>query len=457
MFILYSVLLTVAFVILLPRFLHDATRRGKYAAGFRQRLGRLPAFDAEGKPVIWLHCVSVGETQAARPLVDELLKNFPGHKLVISTITKTGQEVAQNLFADKAALIFYFPFDWKFAVRRALKIVNPQVVLLMETELWFNFLRVAHKSNVKVAIVNGRLSDRSVNRYMWIRKFMIRVLHYVDLALMQSQQDANRIKELGMKNSRIRVTGNIKFDQPLNEASNDADAADAQENPLTAEFRKRFGIAASTGDSRLIVAASTHDPEEKMLLEAFSAIKNSPENSPKNSNVRLMIAPRHPERFSEVAELVSSNGFTSIRRSAEPGIADELADVILLDSIGELRAVFPLADIVFVGGSLIPHGGQNILEPAAAHKAIITGPYTTNFAAIVSEFLEKDALIQLPVLDKAEMTDKLQTAIIELLQKPEVGKKLADRAFSIMQANAGAAEKTVKYLAPLIDDRNGTP
>jgi 3-deoxy-D-manno-octulosonic-acid transferase len=443
MFILYSVLLTVAFVILLPRFLHDATRRGKYAAGFRQRLGRLPAFDAEGKPVIWLHCVSVGETQAARPLVDELLKNFPGHKLVISTITKTGQEVAQNLFADKAALIFYFPFDWKFAVRRALKIINPQVVLLMETELWFNFLRVAHKSNVKVAIVNGRLSDRSVNRYMWIRKFMMRVLHYVDLALMQSQQDANRIKELGMKNSRIRVTGNIKFDQPLDE----------QEDPLTGDFRKRFGIA----DSRLIVAASTHDPEEKWLLEAFSAIKNSSENSLKNPTVRLMIVPRHPERFSEVAELVSSNGFTSVRRSAEPGIADELADVILLDSIGELRAVYPLADIVFVGGSLIPHGGQNILEPAAAHKAIITGPYTTNFAAIVGEFLEKDALVQLPVLDKAEMTDKLQMAITRLLQKPEAGKKLADRAFSIMQANAGAAEKTVKYLAPLLDDRNGTP
>ncbi len=438
MFILYSVLLTVAFVILFPRFLHDATRRGKYAAGFRQRLGRLPAFDAEGKPVIWLHCVSVGETQAARPLVDELLKEFPGHKLVISTITKTGQEVAQNLFADKAALIFYFPFDWKFAVRRALKIINPQVVLLMETELWFNFLRVAHKSNVKVAIVNGRLSDRSVNRYMWIRKFMMRVLHYVDLALMQSQQDGNRIKELGMKNSRIRVTGNIKFDQPLNEAPNDGDA---QEDPLTAEFRKRFGIA----DARLIVAASTHDPEEKWLLEAFTAIKNSsensPQNSPKNSTVRLMIAPRHPERFGEVAELVSSNGFTSVRRSAEAGIADELADVILLDSIGELRAVFPLAEIVFVGGSLIPHGGQNILEPAAARKAIITGPYTANFAAIVGEFLEKDALIQLPVLDKAEMADKLQTAITRLLQKPEAGKKLADRAFSIMQANAGAAKK----------------
>ncbi|HEV7643076.1 MAG TPA: 3-deoxy-D-manno-octulosonic acid transferase [Pyrinomonadaceae bacterium] len=439
MFILYSVLLTVAFVILFPRFLHDVMRRGKYAAGFRQRLGRLPAFDAEGKPVIWLHCVSVGETQAARPLVDELLKDFPGHKLVISTTTRTGQEVAQNLFADKAALIFYFPFDWKFAVRRALKTINPQVVLLMETELWFNFLRVAHKSNVKIAIVNGRLSDRSVNRYMWIRKFMIRVLYYVDLALMQSQQDGNRIKELGMKNSRIRVTGNIKFDQPVDE----------QENLLTGDFRKRFGIA----DSRLIVAASTHDPEEKWLLEAFSAIKNSSENS----KVRLMIVPRHPERFSEVAELVSSNGFTSVRRSAEPGIADELADVILLDSIGELRAVFPLAEIVFVGGSLIPHGGQNILEPAAAHKAIITGPYTANFAAIVSEFLEKDALIQLPVLGKAEMTDKLQAAIIELLQKPEVGRKLADKAFSIMQANAGAAEKTVKYLAPLLDGRANTP
>jgi 3-deoxy-D-manno-octulosonic-acid transferase len=434
MFTLYSVLLTVAFVILSPRFLFDAVRRGKYAAGFRQRMGRLPRFDAEGKPVIWLHCVSVGETQAARPLVDELLQDFPGHKLVISTITRTGQEIAQNLFADKAALIFYFPFDWKFTVRRALKQINPQAVLLMETELWFNFLRVAHKSNVKVAIVNGRLSDRSVNRYMWIRGFMKRVLGYVDLAVMQTQPDANRIKELGMKNSRIRVSGNLKFDQP----------AAGSESELSEEFSKRFNIS---GEAPLIVAASTHDPEEDRILQAFTKIKNAPETS----RVRLLIAPRHPERFDEVAKLASDAGFTSVRRSAQPGIADEIADVILLDSIGELRAVFPLAGIVFVGGSLIPHGGQNILEPAAAKKAIVTGPYTMNFSVIMGELLSKDAVIQLPKLNDKELSAKLGDVFADLLRSDEKRARLADNAFKVVQENSGAAEKTAGFLRSILE------
>ena len=236
MFTLYSVLLTAAFVIYSPRFLFDALRRGKYTAGFRQRRGHLPEFDAGGAPVIWLHCVSVGEIQAARPLVRKLLKNFPEHKLVISTITDTGQEMARRLFADKAALIFYFPFDWKFAVRRALKAIKPQVVLLMETELWFNFLREAHKSGVKVAIVNGRLSQRSVDRYSWIPKFMQRAFHYVDLALMQSQGDAGRIRNIGMRNSKIRVTGNVKFDQARDETERSFDGG--VPSPLR-NFRRR--------------------------------------------------------------------------------------------------------------------------------------------------------------------------------------------------------------------------
>jgi 3-deoxy-D-manno-octulosonic-acid transferase len=434
MFTLYSVLLTAAFVILSPRFLLDALRHGKYSAGFRERMGHLPAFDSEGAPVIWLHCVSVGETQAARPLVDELLKNFPGHKLVISTITDTGQEVARRLFADKAALIFYFPFDWKFSVRRALKAIKPQAVLLMETELWFNFLREAHKSGASVAIVNGRLSQRSVGRYSWIPKFMHRIFHYVDLALMQSQGDAGRIRNIGMRNPRIRVTGNIKFDQGL----------DDNESLLTREFRRRFGISA---DAPLIAAVSTHQPEEKLVLEAFAAIKESPENN----RARLLIAPRHPERFDEVAALISAAGFASVRRTASPGIADGLADVILLDSIGELRAVLPLSEIVFVGGSLIPHGGQNILEPAAARKAIVTGHYTMNFAAIVEEFLAKEALIRLPKLEEHEIAASLAAVFTQVLEDRELRGRLAENAFSLMLVNSGAAAKTVNYLKPILE------
>lgn len=435
MYTLYSVLLTVVFVILSPRFLLDALRHGKYAAGFWQRMGYLPRLDTDGKPVIWLHCVSVGETQAARPLVDELLKNFPDHKLVISTITKTGLTVAEKLFAGKAALIFYFPFDWKFTVRRVLGAIKPHVVLLVETELWFNFLREAHRNGVKVAIVNGRLSERSVNRYMWIRGFMQRALHYIDLALMQSQADAGRIKELGMKNSRIRITGNVKFDQLISE----------KESALTGQFRRRFNISAG---APLIVAASTHDPEEKIILEAFAAAKNLPENS----RLRLLIAPRHPEHFEDVAKLIDQAGFAAVKRSAEPSIADEMADVILLDSIGELRAVFPLAEIVFVGGSLIPHGGQNILEPAAAKKAIVTGPYTMNFAEVMKAFVANEAIIQLPQTDdETSLPGALSAIFTELLQDPGIRERLAENAFSLMQTSSGATEKTINYLKPLLE------
>ncbi len=176
MFFFYSFLLTVGFILLLPRFLFQK----KYAAGFRERLGHLPNFDAEGKSVIWLHCVSVGETNAARPLVRELKENFPEYKLVVSTVTLTGQTLAREIFANDAALVFYFPFDWKFSVRRALNRIKPNVVLLLETEIWFNFVREAGKSGAKVAIVNGRLSEKSANRYALIPKTMQRVLHYVD-------------------------------------------------------------------------------------------------------------------------------------------------------------------------------------------------------------------------------------------------------------------------------------
>ncbi|MDQ3750977.1 MAG: hypothetical protein M3367_18455, partial [Acidobacteriota bacterium] len=281
MFLLYSFLLTVGFLLLLPRFLFQK----KYAAGFRQRFGNLPAFDAEGKSVCWLHCVSVGETNAARPLVKELKKNFPEYTLVISTTTLTGQNLAREIFGEDAELIFYFPFDWKFSVRRALRRINPAIVLLMETEIWFNFVREAGKFGAKVVIVNGRLSEKSASRYALIPKTMLRVLHYFNLMLMQGQKDANRLVNLGIRSSKVKVTGNIKFDQAINDAESD----------LTREFRQRFAVSK---DAPLIVAASTHAPEEKLILDAFKSVYK---NSTTEKLPRLLIAPRHPERFSEVA------------------------------------------------------------------------------------------------------------------------------------------------------------
>jgi 3-deoxy-D-manno-octulosonic-acid transferase len=428
MFLLYNFLLAVGFLVFLPRFLF----RKKYAASFRERLGNLPDFDAEGKSVVWLHCVSVGETQAARPLVRELLENFPEYKLVVSTTTLTGQRLAKEIFAADAALVFYFPFDFRFSVRRALRKIQPRVVLLMETEIWLNFLREAGKSGAQVAIVNGRLSQKSANRYAWIKQTIKRVLHYVDWALMQSAADAKRLVSLGIRNTKVKVTGNLKFDQQF----------DAAENALTETFRERFAVSA---DAPLIVAASTHAPEEKWILDAFKTVyKSSGDRLP-----RLLLVPRHPERFAEVAALVKETGFDWARRSETPSARDKAAEIILLDSIGELRAIYPLAEIVFVGGSLIPHGGQNVLEPAAAQKAIVTGFYTMNFDAIVREFLEKDALVQLPLLDEKEIPPKLAAILAELLGDAARREKLAENAFRVTQANRGASRKTIEYLKPI--------
>jgi len=431
MFFLYSLLLTISFVFLLPRFLFDAARKGKYSAGFWQRLGYLPDLPGGEKPVVWLHCVSVGETNAAKPLAAKILETFPEYRLVVSTTTKTGQKLAGEIFADTTALVFYMPFDWRFSVRRALASIKPKIVLIMETELWFNFIRESSKSGARVVLVNGRLSERSVKRYLLIPSTMRRVLHYVDAALMQGQSDARRIAQLGIRADKIKVTGNVKFDQNPGDAQSD----------LTEYVCERFDI---TNAAPLIIAASTHAPEERWILEAYKIVyKSVPTNLP-----RLLIAPRHPERFNEVEQLIKETGFDWARRSESESARDKQAEIILLDSIGELRAAYRLAEIVFVGGSLVPHGGQSVLEPAIAGKPIVTGFYTMNFEDIVKEFLSRAALVQLPKLGETEIVEKLAETFSTLLRDDEKRAMLARNAVVVMKTNRGATGKTVEYLKP---------
>jgi len=431
----YGIALTLGFVILLPRFLYDAVIKGKYAAGFKQRLGFLPKFDARGSKVVWLHCVSVGEANAAIPLAQKIKAEFPHVTLVVSTTTNTGQKIARDSYARLADLVFYFPFDWRFTVRRALRHIDPSVVLLTETELWFNFIRESYKHEARVCIVNGRLSERSFVGYSWIKRFMKRMLSYLDLALMQTNPDATRLMALGARGSKVKVTGNLKFDHDISD----------EPSSLTDEFRERFGI---TQDAPLIIAASTHAPEEKFLLEALKETwKSSGENLP-----RLMIVPRHPERFNEVEEVIKNTAFSYVRRSASPSMSDKTAEVILLDSIGELRSVYPLAEIVFVGGSLIPHGGQSIFEPAAAGNAIVTGPHTANFDEAVKEFLASNALVQ---IDKGgeESIPILASEFSKLLTDADKREQLGRNALVVMQQKKGAVDKTIEHLRPLLKSR----
>ncbi|HZH33711.1 MAG TPA: 3-deoxy-D-manno-octulosonic acid transferase, partial [Pyrinomonadaceae bacterium] len=386
-----------------------------------------PEFEPKGKPVVWLHCVSVGETQAARPLARAVLENFPDHTLVVSTTTRTGQRLAREIFKTDAALVFYFPLDWRFVVRSVLRKINPSVVLIMETEIWFNFLREAKNQGARVTLVNGRLSEKSFKNYRMIRGFLLSALANFDLVLMSAKTDAERIIELGCDHEKVFVTGNVKFDLVL------------KESDLTETFRERFAFDETRP---LIIAASTHAPEERWILEAFRILRAKFTQNPP----RLLIVPRHPERFAEVAALMERSGFPFSRRSNEVSVNDKFAEMILLDSIGELRAVYPLAGLVFVGGSLIPHGGQNILEPAAAQKPIVTGFYTTNFAAIVKEFVKQTAVVQLPEMEENQIPAKLAEVFRELLENKSYSQSIAGNALAVLNANRGATDSTIKKL-----------
>ncbi len=428
MYFLYSILLSLGFLLMAPLFL---LRREKYASGFRERFGNYPEFKHDGRDVIWLHCVSVGETNAARPLVAQLKNEFPDHRLIISTTTKTGHELAEKVFGDKTDAIIYLPFDFEFTVRRALANYKPSLVLLMETEIWPRFIREAKLSGAKVAIVNGRLSQRSFERYSRVRSFVKRVLADVELALMQDEADAKRIVDLGMESNKVSITGNLKFEQTTN----------AEEGELTEEFRCRFGISA---DKPLIIAASTHEPEEGYVLDSL--------DGELGVSCRLMIAPRHPERFEAVERLLRDSSRDFVRRSSPPSEADKNADIILLDTIGELRAAYPLAEIVFVGGSLIPHGGQSILEPAGAGKPIVTGPYTANFETVVKEFHKNEAIRQTPSSAKDfEISDRLYEAFMELLENPVRRHEIGRNAASLIhRSDRHATQNTIAQIRTLL-------
>ncbi|HZH31615.1 MAG TPA: 3-deoxy-D-manno-octulosonic acid transferase [Pyrinomonadaceae bacterium] len=439
MYLLYSFLLSLVIFALLPLFLLDALRHGKYVAGLRERLGGVPEVDAGGREVVWLHCVSVGETQAARPLARALVARFPSHALVVSTTTLTGQKLAREVFRDEAVAVFYFPFDWAWSVRRSLRKVKPSLVLVMETELWPRFLRECRKRDVPVALVNGRISEKSFKGYRRLGGFIKSVVGALTLAVMQTEADADRIRALGLSHGRARVSGNIKFD---------ADE-DNGEQPVTRELRERFAFDETRP---LIVAASTHAPEESIILAAFRQTCAALAASHKRP--RLLIAPRHPERFREVAALLDASGFTWARRSLAARAEDSACDVVLLDSIGELRGIYPLAALVFVGGSIAPTGGHNVLEPAAAARCIVTGAHTFNFSSIMRDFLERDALIQLPALTEAEAPFALAQIFHELLNTDERRNRTGERARAALVESRGATDETIKLLSPLLEERS---
>jgi 3-deoxy-D-manno-octulosonic-acid transferase len=383
-------------------------------------MGRLPAYlNLDGDRSIWIHAVSVGEVLAARPLVPALRERFPGHRLFLSTTTLTGNEIAKSVRGLDG--LFFAPFDFPHAVRRALEVVNPSLLVLVETELWPNLIHEASRRGARVALVNGRISPRSFPRYRRVRRFLSGMLSEVDLFLMQGEPHAERIRAMTAPPERVKVTGNLKFD-----------AVEAGRPP------ERVVRLLNGGSPRpLWVAGSTMPGEEELVLRAFHRVR---ERVP---HARLLLAPRHRERFSEVPGLIESAGFRCLRRSAlDPGSWSD-GEVLLLDTLGELAQVYSLASVVFVGGSLVPTGGHNILEPAVAGKPVLVGPHMENFQEIADAFRAADALVQVAG------EEQLIEAAGGLLRDAARRRALGENGRALVESNRGALRRTVDALAEL--------
>ena len=424
MYLLYSALLSIALLVSLPYWLLQMTRHGKYREGLRQRLGRVPEhLKAVHRPVIWVHAVSVGEVLAVSGLVTRLQQDFPGYVVFVSTTTTTGQRLARKKF--EADRVFYFPLDLGLAIRPYLKALNPSLIVIAETEFWPNFLRLAHDSGARIAIVNARISDRSHPGYLRFQALLPRVLQNIDIFLCQTEQDRTRLISIGAPAERVQISGNLKFD-----------AAAPPQPPIVGSLRDAFQRCSA---APILVFGSTVQDEERLLLQAFQNILAS------HPRAVMILAPRHPERFSEVAGILEELGIQFWRRSLWSGEPIS-GGVLLIDSIGELASLYALGDIAFVGGSLVPRGGHNIIEPAQQGVPIIVGNHTENFRDIVGLFQSRDAV---RIVGPAE----LPLVLMELIANPDERRALAQRATEALRSQMGATERTISALKNFLPDR----
>ncbi len=442
MYLLYSLALGIGLVLLSPYFLFQGLRRGKYLRSLGGRLGSVPveivrsaSRQVAGTEAIWVHAVSVGETMAAIPLIRGLRQRFPERAVYVSTTTETGQATARERLAEWAGGLFYFPLDLPWAVRRAFRGVKPGLVVILETEIWPNFLREAAGEGVPVAFANARISAGSLPKYERVNRFfggfLQQALGDAALFLAQSQQDAERLLRLGAPAGKVAVVGNMKYDVPTPAG-----------NPFSIWLREQSGKA---GWGPLLVAGSVIAGEEAEVLEAFEEVRRS------WPGAVLVLAPRKPERFEGAAEAMRAGGRRVVRRS---GLRldqqwPSATDVILLDTIGELPAVYGAADVVFVGGSFVAAGGHNVLEPAAFGKAPAFGPHMENFPEMARKFLELEGGAQV------SGGKELGQFWNKLLADGPLRQRMGSAAAAILEENRGATVRTLEAIGKLMAQRAG--
>lgn len=414
----------------LPWLLWQAIRKGKYREGFAAKfLGLAPRREFQRR-CVWLHAVSVGEVNLVAPLLSALERRKPEWECVISTTTMTGMALAKKKYPGHS--VFYCPLDFSWAVRTAMRRIRPDLLVLAETELWPNLIRAARKSGAKVAIVNGRLSEHSFRGYCRIRPVVAWILRQIDLVAVQDQTYAERFRRLGARPETVVVTGSMKFDG----------AQTDRNHPTTERLRRLAGFAP---DDVVFLAGSTQEPEEAAALTAFVALKDG---WPK---LRLVLVPRHPDRFEIVARLLDDSGLPWQRRTMLEGSeggarsSDSTARILLVDTVGELGAWWGTAHIAFVGGSLGNRGGQNMIEPAAYGAAVCFGPNTWNFRDIVATMLDRQAAVV--VHDAAELTAFVRRCLAE----PDFAAGLAERARGLVASQLGATQRTADRLVSLVE------
>ena len=422
MWLLYELLLVIGLLFYLPKALW---RRRLPHTGWSMRLGRYPPGVREalrGRSPLWLHAVSVGEVQAAQPLLQALAQAVPAQPLVLSTITPSGFAVASKRLGDRVVAIF-FPLDLRACVARALSTIHPRALILIEAELWPTMIRVATSRDIPVVVVNGRISPRAFRRYQWVKPWLAGMLHQVDLFLMQSETDARRIVQLGAPSAKVQVTGSLKWDASL------------AERPSPDAIRETAARIGLNGRETVIVAGSTHRGEETVLLEGLRSLRA------RHPDARLIVAPRHLERLAEVEGLARDAGFTSARLSSVASGARW--DVGIVDTFGQLSRYYGLAAVAFIGGSLIPHGGQNPLEAAGLAKPVVFGPFMQNFEEIARRLTAHQAAVQLT--SAAEWPEVLQ----EQVEHPADAQAMGRRAQALTEQSQGAVQRTLDALRSL--------
>ncbi len=431
MYLLYSLLFTVGAFLSAPYYLLRPGR-GRGRSYWSERLGNIP-FQEPARGAIWVHSVSLGETLAVAGLVQEIQRKYPERKIYLSHVTPAGREAGEKRLPSIAGR-FYLPLDWRWTVRRALARIRPSLLLVVETELWPNLLRAAREAGARVVMVNARLSTRSLKRYQLASSFFRRVLDGVDEVCAQTEEDAERFRRLGAPAHRVRMMGNLKFDaQP----------------PQLGDFARILKAALGlTRRSPVIVAASTMPGEEPLVFKAWDAIRQ------RHPASLLILAPRHPARVEELTRQMMRELRGFVRRTALPmdqrALAAQLQSkpILILDTVGELAGIFEVADMVFMGGSLVPTGGHNLLEPAYWSKPIIFGPHMENFRDIARRFLDAGAAIEVNnPQELAQAAEKLEDA--------GERRRLGAAARNVLDRNSGATARTLDLLQKYLE--SGAP